>query len=301
MNAYDTLDARGTTATARAYDRWAEQLIDGDPDPRSARRRLRSLSADLLAQVIFEGRMRGLLIGFVDGAGEIARPRELDRKDEQTIVDATIHVDQGELVQRPFARAISYFRQRVPVTRQSFDRMVGRERRRAFTVAGLAKNDFVQVAQEVMTRALKEQWEKKDFVQALATRFEEAGMTPLNPSHAATIFRTNLSTAHANGRLGAFTQPEVLKVRPFWQWHAIDDRTTRPSHRAMHGLAMAASDPAWQLIAPPCGFNCRCTITPIKREKAGEIVTGSDARVRALPDKGWAGSGGFPGDFEIAA
>lgn len=301
----EDLGAVGATATASVYGVWAGQVLDGKPDPLRARRRLLSLDATVLQRVIFEGRIRGLMLGFVLGLHELVTPSgklKLAKSDEQEIARAALIVQEGggrALIVKPFGEAIKAFKSRVPVTRESWDRMVDKERRRAFTVANLARNDFVQVAQEVMTRAMEESWEKEDFTDALEQRFVEAGLSPLNPSHAETVFRTNINTAYADGRMGCFTQPAVMRARPFWEWSSIVDKTTRPSHADMHGVAMAASDPAWQLIAPPAGFNCRCTIAPIREEQAQEVVTGDDPRVRALPDDGWTSSGAPLGLFEL--
>lgn len=46
---------------------------------------------------------------------------------------------------------------------------------------------------------------------------------------------------------------------PYVMYSAILDNKTRPRHRALHGVVMRKSDPAWAAIAPKNGYNCRCT------------------------------------------
>ncbi|MCW9732025.1 minor capsid protein [Avibacterium sp. 20-15] len=48
--------------------------------------------------------------------------------------------------------------------------------------------------------------------------------------------------------------------RPYWQYSAVNDDRTRPSHSAMNGLVYAYDDPFWHTFYPPNGFNCRCTV-----------------------------------------
>lgn len=292
----EELGDAGTDAVARAYRRWTDKLLDGSPEPREVRRRLSNLSTSTLEQLVYEGRLRGTMIGMILAMPDLDERVRLDRDDDARRASVEI---AREVVVRPFSAAVRAFRSRVPITRGSWDRLTERERRRAFTVSGLARNDYVRQAQSVVTRALEEGWEQDEFRDELEDRFVKAGLDPLNPSHANTVFRTNISTAHADGRMGVFTQPAVLEAMPFWTWAAIDDKTARLTHLAMNGVSMRADDGAWQRIAPPCGFNCRCTITPSREGQAGEIVTGDDARVRALPDPGWTSSG-FPfGLFEF--
>lgn len=291
MSALEQVEEIGSAAIAGVYGRWTEQLLDGDPDPRTVRKRLAKLRNDSqIAQVVFEGRLRGIMLGFLGGVSDVGVVKLQDTRTTPT---------QKLIVEKPLNKAAQAFRERVPVTRASWDAMSAKERRRAFTVSGLATNDYVGIAQGVVTEALDKGWDRKDFVAKLEARFQEAGLDPLNPSHAETVFRTNVATAHAQGRMTAFTQPAIMKVRPLLLWTSIVDKTSRKTHAAMHGLAMATTDPAWQRIAPPAGFRCRCSVTAIRASAASQIVTGSDPRVAAMPDEDWEGSGMPGGLFEV--
>ena len=45
---------------------------------------------------------------------------------------------------------------------------------------------------------------------------------------------------------------------PWAQYLAIRGARTRPGHAALHGQVFRLDSPAWAVIAPPNGYNCRC-------------------------------------------
>jgi len=100
------------------------------------------------------------------------------------------------------------------------------------------------------------------------------------------IFRTNTQTAYNAGRYKE--QIAIAGVAPYWQYLAVLDSRTRPGHAEMSGKVFLATDPIWQVIYPPCGFNCRCRVRTMTRatfEASG--FTLEEGATFALPD-------GFP-------
>lgn len=47
---------------------------------------------------------------------------------------------------------------------------------------------------------------------------------------------------------------------PYWRYRAVMDLNTRPSHAKLNNLIFHHSDPIWDIIFPPNGFNCRCRV-----------------------------------------
>ena len=72
-----------------------------------------------------------------------------------------------------------------------------------------------------------------------------------------TIYQTNMAQAYEAGRQSVMWDDNPLF--PYVQYSAILDNKTRPAHRALHGVVMRKSDPAWQFIKPKNGYKCRCT------------------------------------------
>jgi hypothetical protein len=54
---------------------------------------------------------------------------------------------------------------------------------------------------------------------------------------------------------------EVAEDLPYWQYNAVLDDRTRPSHAALDGLIYPADHEFWNEHYPPWGFNCRCNVT----------------------------------------
>lgn len=177
--------------------------------------------------------------------------------------------------------------------------------RRAFAVAGLAKADMVSDLHASIYEAVKngetlESWKKR-----IGHILEETGWTGRRVE---TIFRTNVQTAYMAGRYAQMK--EVSGSRPYWQYLAVGDDRTRPSHAALHRKVFHADDPFWNTNYPPNGFNCRCgvrTLSARQVKKMGLEIqegmprdllyvdpkTGMEIPIaNVLPDKGFANNPG---------
>lgn len=60
---------------------------------------------------------------------------------------------------------------------------------------------------------------------------------------------------------------ELQDTFPYWQYSAILDGRTRPSHKALHGKIFKATDHEYY---PPIGHRCRCTAIPLTARQAGK-------------------------------
>ncbi|MGY4700421.1 phage minor head protein [Avibacterium paragallinarum] len=78
------------------------------------------------------------------------------------------------------------------------------------------------------------------------------------PRRLETIYRTNMQAAYSAQRYQQMR--DNVDNRPYWQYSAVNDDRTRPSHSVMNGLVYAYDDPFWHTFYPPNGFNCRCTV-----------------------------------------
>ena len=145
---------------------------------------------------------------------------------------------------------------------------------RAFTVAGVMKMDVLQDIRSAMDKAIRDGGTLADFRKTLLPKLEAKGWLGkglvvdqetgevqgkrLTPRRLQTIFETNMQSAYSAGRYQA--QLENADERPFWEYVAILDSRTRPSHRAQHGRIFPATDPYWRYFYPPNGWRCRCRV-----------------------------------------
>lgn len=81
------------------------------------------------------------------------------------------------------------------------------------------------------------------------------------PSRLRLIYEQNLQTAYMAGRYRAMSA--AIATHPYWQYTAVMDSRTRPSHRVMHGRVFRYDDPVWGIAFPPNGWNCRCRAVPV--------------------------------------
>lgn len=145
---------------------------------------------------------------------------------------------------------------------------------RSFTVAGVLKLDVLTDIKTALEAALEEGTTMQAFIKDLVPVLERKGWIGegymidghtgeiegklLNPRRLETIFRTNTQTAYMAGRYQQMM--ENIEYRPYWEYSAVMDGRTRPSHSALNGRLFRFDDPFWAHFFPPNGFNCRCSV-----------------------------------------
>jgi len=142
-----------------------------------------------------------------------------------------------------------------------------------------------------------------------------------SPRRLRTIFDVNMRVSYAAGHWASFERHKTN--RPYLRYVSILDDATRPAHRRRHNLVLPVDDPYWDYWAPPCGWNCRCTLQSlserdIKRFQAeGEDLfftppaldfrpfinkrTGEVLQVPDGIDPGWSYNPGKAGWREVVA
>lgn len=180
----------------------------------------------------------------------------------------------------PPEKAIEYFKSKGYQITWNWQELWQRAQAKAFTVAGVTSQEVLIDVREAIDKALsngqayagfeydiKPVLQRKGWWGRHAQTDKETGEVfgkPLNPYRLRTIYQANMQTAYQAGRYA--TQVENISNRPFWEYVAILDGKTRPSHRALDGIILRADDPFWDSFYPPNGFNCRCRVRARSQE-----------------------------------
>jgi len=194
------------------------------------------------------------------------------------------------------AEAIAYFESKGYAITWNWWEGAAEAHARAFTVAKATRLDVLQDIREAMRETLTEGLTEQEFIRALEPKLKAQGwwgkQIIVDPSGGAevvqlgsphrlrTIYRTNKFSAYQAGRFKR--QKEQAEARPYWQYLAIMDSRTRPSHAALHEKVFRHDDPIWDHIYPPNGFNCRCrvrTLSQSRLEREGLRVSSSEGQL----------------------
>lgn len=165
----------------------------------------------------------------------------------------------------PPKEAYAFWKDKAPMSRRTFNRLAEDQRVKAFIVGGMARADMLTALHRSIDTAIAAGQSMGAWKEGIADLFEKNGWKALKPWRLDNIFRTNIQTAYNVGRYRQMM--DVVEDRPYWQYSAVNDRKTRPSHRAMHGKVFRADDPVWNIWYPINGFRCRCTVSSLSQRQ----------------------------------
>ena len=178
----------------------------------------------------------------------------------------------------PFDAQIEFLRQKLRLPTERWDDIERAAHDRAFIVAGAAKADLLADLHAAVIRAAEGgaglQAFQRDFRAIVAkhgwTGWTGEGTKEGEAWRTRVIYQTNLATSYAAGRRAQMSDPEVLKLHPYWRYiHSDGVLNPRPLHLEWHGLTLLHDHPFWQTHYPPCGWGCQCRVTSVTR-KEGE-------------------------------
>jgi SPP1 gp7 family putative phage head morphogenesis protein len=164
--------------------------------------------------------------------------------------------------------AQAFWRDKVPMSPGQFKQLAEEARTRAFAVSGIAKGDELATVMDAIGKAIDKGTTFQDFQKDCGEIFEKRGWTGAKAWRVDNIFRTNVQTAYNVGRYRQMM--EVRDSRPYWQYSAVNDRRTRPTHRAMQGMVFPAGHPFWDTWYPPNGYRCRCGVVTLSQRNVDE-------------------------------
>lgn len=184
--------------------------------------------------------------------------------------------------------AVAFFAERDIVSVEEFDALQDRFKTGAFVSRTLTGEAMQARAMARIEYGMAEGLPEAQIANMIQDATYGLGIEPTTPARLETIVRNNVSTSYAKGKLDAMSDPDVMMLRPFWQYWSAGDSRVRPAHVALHGKVFEAGSEEALYYTPPLGHNCRCSVTTLSRrqlEKRGLLVSGYIDDVD--PDKGW--------------
>lgn len=192
----------------------------------------------------------------------------------------------------PFQAQIDFLRQKLRLPTERWDEIQAAAHDRAFVVAGATKADLLADLHQAVIKAAEGgaglQAFRKDFKGIVAKHGWTGWTGEDTPAGVAwrtkVIYQTNMATSYAAGRHAQMSDPEVLKLHPYWRYiHSDGVLNPRPLHLAWHGLTLRHDHPFWTTHYPPCGWGCQCRVTSVTRlEGEASARAGLDE-----PPAGW--------------
>lgn len=170
---------------------------------------------------------------------------------------------------KEFRQQIDFLKQkRLKPTRVWTDALRG-DHDRAFVVAGVTDMAMLEEFRAAMLEGAKT-YDIRPFAAEFDRIVEKYGWS-YNGGRGwriRTIFETNIRTSYMAGRLRQMRDPDMVKLRPYWQYIHADTRVplnARPQHEAWNGLVLRWDDPWWDTFFPPNDWMCSCGVRTLSR------------------------------------
>lgn len=169
-----------------------------------------------------------------------------------------------------FPEAVEYFRSKLPLTDDEFDRLSKEAQDGAFHVAGAQQLDVVQDLFDEIEKAIA----GGEGYDSFAKRVQEKLPAHWNKSTShllETTFRTNVQTALNTGRYFQLTDPAIAEQRPYWMFDAVLDERTSDICEACDSTVLRADHPWWLTHYPPLHHRCRTSVRAVTASKAKRL------------------------------
>lgn len=163
----------------------------------------------------------------------------------------------------PMKEAQAFWKDKVQLSPGQFAKLSDEAKLRAFAISQVARGDELATAYNALSSAIDSGISFGAFRKECKDIFARRGWTGIRAWRVDNIFRTNIQTAYNVGRYRQMAR--VAKTRPYWQYEAVNDSRTRPTHAALDGLVYPADSSFWSSWYPPNGYRCRCSVVSLTR------------------------------------
>ena len=179
----------------------------------------------------------------------------------------------------PPEKAIEFLKAKKQVLKGNYDELYSQAKAKAVLISAITDLDMTRDIYQSMIEAQKNGTSFGEWKKGIIAHFGKKGWIAGSekgeyllanpktgeyfgtPRRLSLIYRNNMQAAYAAQRYQQ--QRDNVANRPYWQYSAIMDSRTRPSHSALHGRVYRYDDRFWDTFYPPNGHNCRCYVTAL--------------------------------------
>ena len=158
-----------------------------------------------------------------------------------------------------FEEAVEFFRDKVPMTPAEYEALAAEvgeyANSLAFTVSRIASADLLQDLHGEVLKFIQEGKTFFEFREGIDEIMIRRGWKGMAPYRLDNIFRTNIQTAYNAGRHKQMKA--IAERRPYWEYDAVNDTHTRPTHLENDKKIYRHDHPFWNVWYPLNGFRCR--------------------------------------------
>ena len=182
---------------------------------------------------------------------------------------AVSFADDIDLARQEFREQVEFLTQKRPKpTRVWTDAMQG-DHDRAFVVAGATDLAMLEEFQAAIIDGARS-YDRQTFAAEFDRIVEKYGWSYNGGREwrIRTIFETNIRTSYMAGRLRQMRDPDVVKVRPYWQYRHAETRVPmnpREEHVRWDNMVLSWNDPWWDVYFPPNDWQCSCGVRTLSR------------------------------------
>ncbi|WP_284324887.1 PBECR2 nuclease fold domain-containing protein [Cypionkella aquatica] len=173
-------------------------------------------------------------------------------------------------VRLTFREQVDFLRQKRPTPSKWWLDTLQGNHDRSFVIAGATDVAMLEEFQDALAGHAENGGRVEDFAADFDRLVEKYGWDYRGERdwRIRTIFETNMRTSFMAGRLKQMRDPDVVKLRPFWQYVHADSRiplTPRKLHTDWNGHVLRWDDPWWDTHFPPNDWLCSCGVKSLSR------------------------------------
>lgn len=185
---------------------------------------------------------------------------------------------------QPFREQIEFFRQKRVKPTKAFTDAMRAVHDRAFVIAGATDTAMMSDFQTALADAMENGGTLEEFRKDFDRIVKKYGWSYNGERGWRTrvIFEANIRTAYMAGRLKQMRDPDVVRLRPWWEYRHGETRIPlypRRLHLSWHGTILRYDNEWWKTHFAPNGYLCSCGIRTLsdadlrKRGKSGPDPT----------------------------